>query len=107
MESAIRSPPISIPVAPYISPSMKAYHHEVFRTDYEAPCKWYVRGIRNLGVEEEKMALGEGEIVGRLCEDERGFQGSVLMVTGLRDPVCPAGHARGSMNSTVAGGEEG
>ena len=62
-----------------------------------------MRGIANLGVEEEKKALKEG----RIKDGLGGFKGRVLMVGGLKDVVCPAGHARAVMNKTVQGGEEG
>lgn len=91
-----------ITLAPYISALDKAHHHAAFGDDYSAPCKWYTRGIANLGVEEEKKALDEGRIGTTL---ER-FKGEVLMVGGLKDVVCPANHARSSMGRFVPGGEE-
>jgi hypothetical protein len=54
-------------------------------------------------VEEEQTALKGGRI-GKTLER---FEGRVLMVGGLKDVVCPAGHARASMERFVPGGEEG
>jgi soluble epoxide hydrolase/lipid-phosphate phosphatase len=61
---------------------------------------WYVRGIDNLGVEEELAALKKHEI-------RQSLRINTLMVAGLRDKVCPADRARVSMNGTVDGGEKG
>lgn len=91
------------PLAKYVSEMDKAHHHASFGDDYSAPCRWYVRGIANLGVEEEKKAIEDGRI-GRALER---FQGDVLMIGGLKDVVCPAAHARSSMNKFVPGGEKG
>jgi soluble epoxide hydrolase/lipid-phosphate phosphatase len=89
-----------VPLAPYISASDKVHHHAIFGDDYSPPCKWYVRGLRNLGVEEEKKALREGRISG-------GLKGDVLMITGLKDAVCLADWARVSISRSVEGGGKG
>lgn len=89
-----------IPLASYISEIDKAHHHASFGDDYAAPCKWYVRGLDNLGVDEEKQALKEGKMKAKL-------EIPTLMIGGLRDAVCPADQARASMRKTVEGGEKG
>jgi soluble epoxide hydrolase/lipid-phosphate phosphatase len=99
MKSHIESDTL-VPLGSYITPQAKTYHHTIFGADYSAPCKWYVRGIDNLGVPEELRALKTGEIKEKLTVE-------TLMITGLRDKVCPADHARISMNNTVDGGEKG
>jgi soluble epoxide hydrolase/lipid-phosphate phosphatase len=89
-----------IPPASYISATDKAHHHASFGDDYSAPCRWYVRGLANLGVEEEKDALKAGSMKPKL-------EIETLMIGGLRDAVCPADRARVSMNGSVEGGEKG
>lgn len=88
------------PLASYITLTDKAHHHASFGDDYSAPCQWYVRGIANLGVDEEKKALAEGKIGGKL-------RVPTLMIGGLRDEVCPASWARKSMEGFVVGGTKG
>jgi len=87
-----------VPLAPYVSSIDKAHHHASFGDDYEAPCKWYVRGIENLGVDEEKKALNEGSI-------KPGLDIETLMIAGLKDIVCPADRARIRMESSVKKGK--
>jgi len=89
-----------VPLAPYVTSETKAHHHAAFGDDYSAPCMWYVRGIDNLGVEEEREALKNGAI-------RQSLRLNTLMVAGLKDKVCPADRARVSMNGTVDGGEKG
>lgn len=89
---------IVVPTAPYISEIDKKHHHASFGDDYEAPCKWYVRGLENLGIEEEKIALREGKI-------RPGLGIETLMIGGLKDVVCPADRARASMESSVEKGK--
>jgi len=78
----------------------KAHHHAAFGDHYSAPCMWYVRGIDNLGVEDEQAALKKGEI-------RQSLRLHTLMVARLRDKVCPAGRARVSMNGSVGVGRRG
>lgn len=84
-------------VASYITDEDKQHHHKAFGNDYSACNNWYKRGIRNLGVEEEKKMLEEGKIQSRIGKE-------TLMVTGLRDVVCTAQRARVAMGASVERG---
>jgi soluble epoxide hydrolase/lipid-phosphate phosphatase len=87
-------------VASYVTEEEKQHHHKVFGDDYSACVTWYKRGIRNLGVDEEKRMLERGEIEngGRIGKD-------TLMITGLKDVVCGADRARVSMSGSVVKGK--
>jgi len=66
-----------VPLASYVTPELKAHHHAAFGDDYSASCMWYVRGIENLGIDEELRALKAGEI-------KQSLNIKTLMVTGLK-----------------------
>ena len=81
----------------WIEEGDKEFHHQMFGDDYEAPTKWYSRGILSLGAKNEKELLRKGLIMERLRKE-------TLMVTGTRDAVCGAARARESMNASVQRG---
>ena len=99
MSSYIQSDKV-VPLAPYVSAESKAHHHSMFGNDYSAPCTWYKRGIANLGLEAEIVALKEGKIREQLRKE-------TLMITGSKDKVCLSDKARMVMNAIVEGGERG
>ena len=83
-------------IASYINDEEKEHHHKVFGNDYLACINWYNRGIRNLGVDEEKAMLENGTI------KNGGIIGKeTLMITGLKDVVCGADRARVGMRESV------
>ncbi|TVY14163.1 Bifunctional epoxide hydrolase 2 [Lachnellula arida] len=63
------------------------WHHEMFGDDYSAPLRWYHRGIKGLGKEEEGELLKRGEVKEKIGKE-------TLMITGTKDRVCDAGKAR-------------
>jgi soluble epoxide hydrolase/lipid-phosphate phosphatase len=87
-------------LAPFVTKEDKEHHHEVFGDDYSACLNWYRRGIRNLGVDEEKEQLRKREIKGKIAKE-------TLFIAGLRDATSPAERGKTSMNGNVEGGEGG
>lgn len=87
-------------LAPWVTSSDKAAHHAAFGTDYTPTLNWYHRGISSLGVDDEVSALKEGSIKAKISVQ-------TLMITGTKDVVCSAGHARKTMESCVEGGRYG
>ena len=86
--------------ASYVTQEDKEYHHEAFGDDYSAAVTWYKRGIRNLGVDDERRMLERGEIA------NKGIIGKdTLMVTGLGDLVCDAEMAKLSMRKYIEKGK--
>ncbi|KAF4636031.1 hypothetical protein G7Y89_g2058 [Cudoniella acicularis] len=76
----------------------KEVHHGAFGDSYSPCLNWYKRAIGNVGLEAEKEELERGDFEDRIEKE-------TLMITGTKDAVCLAGHARGVMGSYVEKGK--
>ncbi|TVY41031.1 Bifunctional epoxide hydrolase [Lachnellula occidentalis] len=75
------------------------WHHEMIGDDYSAPLRWYHRGMKGLGKEEEEELLKKGEIKEKIGKE-------TLMITGTKDRVCNAEKARIAMEAFVENPKE-